>query len=78
MIQIYERNEMKHIYMKLTRIYKKNNRDIVELNFYAIKKSIETVKCKMKAILLEWLQLVSEKRCGSYVNQYEHFRMIPP
>ena len=54
LIRIYERNEMKHKYIKLTQRYVNNNRDTVKRDFYSIKKSVETVKCRMKTILLEW------------------------
>jgi hypothetical protein len=54
LMRIYEWNEMKHRSITLTQRYSENNRDTMKLDFYSIKKYVETVKCRMKTILLEW------------------------
>jgi hypothetical protein len=32
---------------------------------------LKIVKCRLKAILLEWWQLISEKRCDGYTHSQE-------
>jgi hypothetical protein len=49
-----------------------NNRDTIKLGFLLNNKYAENYKMQTETSLLEWWQLISEKRCDDYAHLQEH------